>query len=129
MDPSTSMNEPRNIRILAAAALLGLAGCSTTDFMPHGHCYLWNPPLVGLHVGSDILIGVSYVLISSLFVYFVRKRKDLPFDWMFLCFGMFIVACGMGHFAEVVTLWVPVYWISGSVKAFTALVSVLTAIL
>ena len=23
---------------------------SEDNFMPHGHCYLWKPELVGLHV-------------------------------------------------------------------------------
>jgi hypothetical protein len=30
---------------------------------------------------------------------------------------------------EVVTLWVPVYWLSGSIKPITAIASVATAIL
>ena len=27
-------------------------------FIPHGHCYLWKPGLVGLHILSDALIAV-----------------------------------------------------------------------
>ena len=101
----------------------------SSGFMPHGHCYLWLPSMVWLQVSSNTIIGVSYVVISSLLVYFVWKRKDLPFDWMFMAFGLFIIACGVGHFIDVVTLWRPMYWLSGIEKGFTALVSVLTAIL
>jgi signal transduction histidine kinase len=101
----------------------------TGSFMPHGHCYLWLPSMVWLQVSSNTVIGVSYVVISSLLVYFVWKRKDLPFDWMFMAFGLFIVACGVGHFIDVITLWRPMYWLAGIEKGFTALVSVLTAIL
>jgi hypothetical protein len=36
---------------------------------------------------------------------FVQKRRDLPFNWMFVCFGVFIVACGMTHVMEIITLW------------------------
>src|SRR4030095_11650516 len=32
----------------------------SSNFEPHGHCYLWNPGLVGLHVVSDALIAVAY---------------------------------------------------------------------
>ena len=32
---------------------------SSDGFMPHGHCYLWNPGLVWLHVTSDVIIGVA----------------------------------------------------------------------
>lgn len=98
-------------------------------FMPHGHCYLWLPGLVALHVSSDVLIWLSYMTISLTIVYIVRKRGDLPFDWMFMAFGGFIIACGFGHLMEVVTLWKPVYWISGSWKALTAAASILTAVL
>ena len=59
----------------------------------------------------------------------MRKRKDLAFDWMFLCFAVFIVACGTTHLMEIWSIWHPTYWLSGSIKALTALVSLPTAIL
>ncbi len=61
-------------------------------------------------------------------VYFVRKRRDVPFGGMFLMFSAFIVACGTTHLMDVWTLWYPSYWLSGLIKAITAFVSVLTAI-
>ncbi|MBU7586632.1 MAG: PAS domain S-box protein [Nostoc sp. TH1S01] len=61
-------------------------------------------------------------------VYFVRKRKDVPFYWIFLMFGAFIIACGTTHVMDVWTLWYPTYWLSGFVKAITAFISVTTAI-
>ncbi len=60
-------------------------------------------------------------------VYFVRKRRDVPFDWIFLMFGAFIIACGTTHVMDVWTLWYPTYWLSGFIKAITAFVSVYTA--
>lgn len=102
---------------------------SSDDFMPHGFCYLWNAKLVWLHVVSDSLIALAYLFIPITLVYFIRKRRDLPFNWMFVCFGLFILACGATHAMEVWTLWHADYWLSGAVKAFTALVSVPTAIL
>ncbi|MCU0541285.1 MAG: HAMP domain-containing histidine kinase [Oscillatoriaceae cyanobacterium Prado104] len=98
-------------------------------YIPHGHCYLWQTPLVWLHVTSDSLIAIAYFSIPITLVYFIRKREDLPFDWIFAMFGAFIVACGITHIFEVWTLWYPTYWISGAMKAFTALVSLSTAVL
>ena len=49
----------------------------------------------------------------------VRKRVDLPFDWMVLLFAIFIVSCGATHWIEVWTVWNPDYWLSASVKAVT----------
>lgn len=92
-------------------------------FMPHGMCYLWEPGLVWLHVVSDSLIALAYYSIPALLVYFVSKRRDVPFPWIFWLFGAFIIACGSTHLMEVWTLWHPDYWVSGFVKAFTAAVS------
>jgi PAS domain S-box-containing protein len=51
----------------------------------------------------------------------------MPFHWIFLAFGTFIIACGATHLMEVWTIWTPVYWLAGAVKAVTALASVTTA--
>jgi two-component system, LuxR family, sensor kinase FixL len=98
-------------------------------FMPHGYCYLWTPSLIGLHVVSDSLIALSYLSIPITLVHFAHKRRDIPFSWMFLCFGAFIVACGGTHMMEVWTIWFPSYWLAGALKAVTACVSVATAVL
>jgi hypothetical protein len=101
---------------------------TTSSFIPHGHCYLWKPQLVSLHVISDFLIFLAYFSIPATLFYFVRKRKDLPYVHIFLLFAVFIIACGLTHFLGIVTLWYPIYWVSGIVKAITAFVSVLTAV-
>jgi PAS domain S-box-containing protein len=99
------------------------------EFMPHGYCYMWNPGLVWLHVISDSLIALSYFTIPITLLWFVRKRRDLPFSWMFGLFGVFIVACGATHVMEVWNLWHAEYWLAGVLKAVTAVASVATAIL
>jgi C4-dicarboxylate-specific signal transduction histidine kinase len=101
----------------------------SSDFMPHGMCYLWQPGIIWLNVVSDTLIAVSYYLIPFALVYFVRKRRDLPFHWIFLMFGLFIVACGTTHVMEVWTVWHGTYWLSGAIKALTAAVSLVTGAL
>ena len=98
-------------------------------FVPHGNCYLWTPSLIGLHVISDSLIAISYLSIPITLFHFTRKRRDIPFSWMFLCFGAFIVACGGTHLMEIWTIWFPSYWLAGMLKAVTACASMVTAIL
>ncbi|MBU7586683.1 MAG: PAS domain-containing protein [Nostoc sp. TH1S01] len=98
------------------------------QFIPHGHCYLWQSNLIGLHILSDSLIAIAYYSIPFTLLYFVRKRRDLPFNWIFLLFATFIITCGTTHLLEIWTLWYPVYWLSGSIKAIAALVSIYTAI-
>lgn len=101
----------------------------STGFMPHGHCYLWRPELVVLHVTSDVLIAASYFVIPALMLSFLRRRRDVPLRPVFVAFALFIISCGTTHLMEIVTLWDPRYWASGLVKAFTAVVSIGTVAL
>jgi PAS domain S-box-containing protein len=101
-----------------------------SNFLPHLYCYLAKPGLVWTHVVADSFIALAYLIISVTLGYLVQKgHRDIPFHWMFLAFGLFIVACGGTHFMEVVTVWNPVYVLSGGVKVFTAVVSMATAVL
>jgi len=100
----------------------------SSDFLPHIYCYMAKPSLVWTHVSADLLTGLAYMSISGTLAYLVYKgRSEIPFQWIFLAFGLFIVACGCTHFMDVLTVWIPVYILSGTVKVCTALVSVATA--
>src|SRR3569833_1849730 len=69
--------------------------------MPHEYCYLNESRLVWLNVIVDFLIGIAYVSISAtLAVLVYRASKGIPFNGVFLAFGLFIVSCGMTHFME-----------------------------
>ena len=100
---------------------------SIFSYVPHGHCYLWKPGLVSLHFSSDILIALAYYSIPITLVYFVRQRQDLPYPEVFWLFSAFIVACGTTHLLAVWTIWHSDYWLSGTVKAITAVISLYTA--
>jgi PAS domain S-box-containing protein len=99
------------------------------DLSPHGLCLVWRPELIGLHVISDAVTGLAYYSIPLALVAFVRWRRDLVFGWMFGLFAVFILACGTTHFFSIWTLWHPDYGAQGMVKAATAMVSILTAIM
>jgi two-component system, NarL family, sensor histidine kinase UhpB len=100
----------------------------SSGFLPHGTCYLWNPQVMWLHVISDGVITLSYYCIPLALVYLVRRRQDLPFNWIFWMFGAFIRGCGTTHLMEIWTVWHPTYFLSGIVKATTAAISVATAL-
>ncbi|MBD2636705.1 GAF domain-containing protein [Limnothrix sp. FACHB-881] len=113
----------QKIKEIFEAIVLG-----SQSYMPHGHCYLWQTPLVGLHVVSDSLIAIAYFSIPAMLMYFAyQRRKFLPIS-IFLMFGAFIILCGLGHLLEVWTLWYGAYWLAGIEKALTALISCYTAV-
>jgi PAS domain S-box-containing protein len=94
------------------------------DFMPHGHCFQWQPDILWLHVVSDAMIAVAYYAIPLAILYFVRHRKDLPFKSLFLLFAAFIVLCGTTHLMSIWVLWYPDYALEGVIKALTAAASI-----
>lgn len=99
------------------------------NFMPHGSCFLWDPKLLWLYVISDGTIVLSYFSIPIALSYFVYRRKDLEYKWVFVLFSLFILLCGATHLLSIITIWHPIYVFAGIVKALTAIVSFVTAIL
>ena len=97
-------------------------------FLPHGQCLLWNPVLLWLNVVSDSIVAIAYYSIPLLLIYFIIKRRDMPFRSMFWLFSMFIVSCGTTHALDVVTIWYPAYWAAGVAKAMTAITSLACAV-
>lgn len=102
---------------------------SGEHFLPHGHCYMWTPGILWMHVISDILIAMAYFTIPFVLIYLARRRPDLPFNWLFVAFGIFIVSCGLTHVMDVWNVWHTNYWLEGVLKVVCAAASVPTAIL
>jgi PAS domain S-box-containing protein len=98
-----------------------------TGFMPHGHCFLWTPSLLWAFAVADTLIGLSYLSIPAAIWTFKRRRRDLPFEWIFVLFSAFIFACGTTHLISVWEIWHPAYPLDASVKSITAILSIMTA--
>jgi len=99
-----------------------------SGFVPRRDCGDWTEGLVLLHNASDTLIWLAYLAIPLVLIYFVRRRQDTPFPWIFWLFGAFIVSCGFTHFLEVVMFYNPLYRLAGLLKAATALVSLATVV-
>jgi PAS domain S-box-containing protein len=99
------------------------------SYMPHGHCYLWQPGVLWLHVVADALIAASYLAIPAILYYFVKRRRhEIPYWWMPVLFGSFILLCGTTHALGIWTIWNPDYRLDGAVKLVTGLVSAGTAV-
>src|SRR5579863_5872569 len=99
------------------------------NFMPHGHCYLWRPDVLWLHVGSDALIAASYYAIPIALAYFVRQRRAvLPYWWVPALFATFIFLCGTTHLMNIWTVWTPDYITEGLLKLATGVASAATAV-
>ncbi|MBU8539692.1 hybrid sensor histidine kinase/response regulator [Falsiroseomonas tokyonensis] len=95
---------------------------------PHGFCLIWEPGLIWAHALAGFAIGLAYFTIPVALAVFARRRRDLVYRPVIWLFAAFIMLCGVGHWLDILTLWVPAYGIQAVVKVATALVSVATAI-
>ena len=94
-----------------------------SPYLPGGYCYLWDGPLVSLHVVSGLMVGAAFISIPVLLLWFVKKRRDVPFQGVLLWFSAFLVACGAASFLDVWNLWHDAYWLEGAVKGVAAITS------
>jgi PAS domain S-box-containing protein len=100
----------------------------TSGFVPRWRCGHWYEELGWLHIVSDLLIWLAYLAIPAVLVFFIRRRRDMPFPRIIWLFGAFILACGTTHLIEAVIFWYPVYRLAGVIKLITAVVSWLTVV-
>jgi len=66
---------------------------------------------------------LAYLVIPFVLTRLQRRRPDLPFSWILVVFGLFIVTCGATHLMEIVLFYHPVYRLAGLIKVLTALAS------
>lgn len=102
---------------------------SYNAFLPHGHCYFWRPDILWLHVGSNAIITIAYLLIPGAIIIFIRNaNREIPHQDILYLFIAFITFCGLSHATEIVTTWFPFYQFEGWIKAITASISMVTAL-
>ncbi len=112
---------------LAQGTDTSLLGRLFENYVPRQQCMFYESDVIWTHVAADSIIGLAYYSIPIALIYFIRKRKDLVFNWVFYFFAAFILLCGTTHFFSVLAIWHPYYRLDGYVKALTAIVSIGTA--
>jgi signal transduction histidine kinase len=102
------------------------------SLMPHAVCWAAAPRLIWTMVVANAITFLSYVTICATLLILVRKtRRVIARDWAYFLvgFALFIVACGSTHLMEVVTTWIPVFWIDACTNIVTAALSAYMAIM
>lgn len=102
---------------------------STDGFAGKGQVFLWKPEILWLHVVSDTVIFLAFLIIPLTLLYFLRVTNRSMERWVFLMFSLFISLTGLTHLMNVWTVWNPSYALEGILKSATAAVSIVTALL
>lgn len=101
---------------------------SPANFEPHGAHFVNTPVLFWIFVVANLVTWLAYTLIPIAIFYFVRKRKDMVFRWVFVFFGLFIVLCGIHHLLHAITFFYPIYGLEAIDDVLMAIVSIGTFI-
>ncbi|WP_196492498.1 PAS domain-containing protein [Psychrosphaera haliotis] len=99
-----------------------------SDYMPHGHCYMWQPHILWTNVIADLLIAAAYFSIPVALMVFAKRRPDMGYQKVVWLFSLFILCCGITHLFGIITIWQGLYGWHGLLKSMTAIVSISTAI-
>jgi P-type Cu+ transporter len=122
-------------RVLAPVSVLMLMVVVPLVNMPGGMNFpglksgSMTPLLMMVMTVSNSVTAISYASIPVVLAVIVKKRKDIPFSWVFTLFSAFILACGATHLMHMVGLWAPVDQWQALADAICAMISVATAIL
>ncbi|WP_299191942.1 HWE histidine kinase domain-containing protein [uncultured Erythrobacter sp.] len=98
------------------------------QYMPHGMCLLWEPWLVLLWSGSDLMIFSAYMAIPMALILVLRRRPDLAHRGLVTMAASFVLLCGITHALSIVTLWYAIYPFMGALKLATGVISLITAV-
>lgn len=100
----------------------------TSGFPPRWQCGSWSDAHGYLHILADLGIWSAYVAIPIVLLYFAYRGTRVPFRYLFVLFGAFILSCGATHLMEAIIFWWPAYRLAGVIKAATAIISWSTVI-
>ena len=98
------------------------------NFEHHAMHFANTPILVNGFYVTNAIIAASYFSILVGLVYLVKKRNDLPFNWIFFGFAAFILSCGTTHLLHIVVLTYPLYYLELLADIVTAMTSVIVAV-
>lgn len=92
-------------------------------------CGKWSEFHGWLYIISNFAIGAAYFAIPLvIFILLKTRKEEMPFKGIFWLFIIFIIACGLSHFMDILMFWYPAYRTSAVVLFFTAIVSWITVI-
>jgi len=97
-----------------------------SSLMPHAVCWRQDPQLIWTMAITSAITFLSYLSICLTLFYLARKTgRAIARDWVFFLtgFALFIVACGSTHLLEVITTWIPIFWVDAWTNIITAILS------
>jgi CheY-like chemotaxis protein len=95
------------------------------------HARAYTPPqfLTWVSLASSLSLAVAFCVMPFSLFRIIRRRADVPFDWVVLCIAGFLFLCGLTFFLSLINIWFhgPIaIWSVVLAQLGTALLSVAT---
>jgi signal transduction histidine kinase len=105
---------------------------ASIPLMTHAVCWRADQHLIWVMAVTNAIISLSYLSICLTLLNLARRtRTSIAREWGYFVvgFALFIVACGSTHVMEVVTTWLPWFWVDATANIVTACLSAWIAIM
>jgi hypothetical protein len=94
------------------------------DYMPHGHCFYWQPGILWPFVAANLGIASAYVIgFPWAFLPWLRRNGDSMPTLAAVLLATFVLFCGLGHVFAVANVWMAEYGAETLWHSATAAVS------
>ncbi len=93
------------------------------DFMPHGTCFFWDRRILLLSFIGDGMVMTAYFFIPAILVFILKGRPKIFYTPILALFATFILLCGITHLMDIITVFIPCYFLQGYIKILTGIVS------
>lgn len=100
-----------------------------TTMPPHGACWLWNPYLIAMHAGADLLTFLAYITIPLIVLFIYRRgrlqRLAAAYPQLWRLGAAFVFFCGLSHLGGFLEVWYggDLYWVTASNNVVMAIAS------
>jgi len=94
------------------------------DYLPHGHCFYWQPAILWPFVVANLGIASAYVIgFPWAFLPWLRRNGQSMPPLASVLLALFVLFCGLGHVAVVADVWIGAYTFETAWHLATACVS------
>lgn len=106
-----------------------MAFAAAAQLITCDNCLIWKSANFWIFSLSDFIIMIAYYSIPLALLYYVKRKKQLEFQNIYILFAAFLLLAGTYHLINMLTLSIPISMtVQNTSRIITAVVSLATAI-
>lgn len=106
-----------------------MAFAAAAQLITCDNCLIWKSANFWIFSLSDLFITIAYYSIPLALLYYVKRKKQLEFQNIYILFAGFLLIAGTYHLINMLTLSIPISMeAQNAARIVTAVVSMVTAV-